>query len=193
MLAKSLLGRRFVSSLFFLFSVLCISRVSAAVITYEVANAGGNRWTYEYSISTTASDPAIDEFTIYFDLDRFANLAVESAPAGWDPLVIQPDPGLAADGFFDALALAGGIAPGGSLGGFSVSFDFLGSGTPGAQPFDIVDPSTFLVIASGTTQADGGTAVPEPGSGWLVAAALGLLVHARGRRQRGPSPTVAAR
>src|SRR5690606_36000186 len=109
------------------------------------------------------------EFTIQFQLGSSANLLVAESPAGWDSLVVQPDAGLPDDGFFDALALGAGIVSGAGLGGFAVSFDYLGAGTPGPQAFDIVDPGTFATLASGTTTA---TAVPAPPAGWLLATAL---------------------
>jgi len=41
--------------------------------------------------------------------------------------------------------------------GFAVSFDWLGTGEPGAQFYEIIDPDTFETIDSGWT-------VPEPGT-----------------------------
>jgi MYXO-CTERM domain-containing protein len=61
---------------------------------------------------------------------------------------------------------------GGGVSGFAVTFDWLGTGEPGAQPFDIVDPDTFEPIYSGTT-------VPEPAAGLMA-----MLAAAALRRRR---------
>lgn len=173
-------------------SLFAVGRASAAVITYELTPEAGSRWTYQYTVFAAASDAAIEEFTIFFDPALYANLLLMSAPPGWDALVVQPDLGLPADGFFDALALMDGIAPGASLGGFVASFDFLGDGRPGAQGFDIVDPVTFASISSGITRLEGATDLPEPATLWLVAAALLLLLRSRSRCPVNRSATLAA-
>jgi len=146
----------------------------AAVITSTQQHLGGNRWAIDYTVAAT--DREIEEFTIYFDATRFSNLAVASTPTGWDGLVIQPDPGLSSDGYFDALTLGTGLAAGTSLGGFRVEFDF-GGGSPGAQAFDLVDPATFRTLESGTTTVSlpPPGEVPEPATFLLVAAGLAAL------------------
>ena len=155
----------------------------ATSISYDVQSLGGAVWEYTYTVAndTLASD--IEEFTIWFDLGLYENLVATATPADWDPLVIQPDPGIPDDGFYDALALVAGIAPGDSLGGFSVSFDYLGGGTPGAQLFEVIDPATFDLLDEGTTAraaagpGPGGPAIPEPATGLLLGMGLaGLLV-----------------
>lgn len=160
---------------------------SATTVTYVPTDLGGSRWRYDYTITNDSLGTPLDEFTIFFAVGDFANLAVVEAPPGWDPLVVQPDADLPDDGFFDALALDAGLAPGATLAGFAVSVDYLGAGTPGAQAFDVVDPATFATIDSGTTSP-----VPLPGGAWLAgAAALAGASRARRRRAR-PALTMAA-
>ena len=151
---------------------------SATTVSYDVTNISGNTWEYSYTVNNDTLGFAIEEFTIFFDYTAYENLISTAAPSGWDPLVIQPDTGLPDDGFYDALVISGsGIGVGGSLGVFSVQFDYLLGGTPGSQAFDIVDPFTFDVLDSGFTQA---STVPVPAALWLFGSGiLGLLGFVR--------------
>jgi hypothetical protein len=152
----------------------------ATTVTYELQNLSGNTWQYTYTIENDTLGVNIEEFTIYFDVGLFENLAVANTPIDWDPLVVQPDSGLPVpdDGFYDALALSVGIAPGGSLSGFEVQFDYLGGDSPGSQFFEVIDPNSFVTLDSGLTQA-----VPLPAAAWLfISGMVGLAGLGRRRR-----------
>jgi len=155
----------------------------ATTIEFEVVNIAGSRWEYGYSVDNDTLGVAIEELTIFFDVGLYENLAAGSTPANWDPLVIEPDTSLPNDGFYDVLALSTGILPSSALGGFRVSFDFLGIGTPGSQRFDIVDPFTFGAIDAGTTERTG-QPISEPASALL----LGLAMLALGRQRSRQRP-----
>jgi hypothetical protein len=175
MLFKSMLGALLISG--------ALSS-QAAVITYQTEALSGNRYTTSYTVTPSAGEAAIDEFTIFFDYGTYSDLTLLSNPAGFDPLLVQPDQTIPADGFFDALALGGGIAFGQVQGGFAVSYLFTGTGLPGAQRFDIVDSATFTTISSGVTVAQDALPpgdVPEPGTLGLLAA--GVAGMASGRRR----------
>lgn len=164
------------------FGLTFASTASAAVVSYNAVSLGGTQWRYDYRVVAEIGDPTIVEFTTFFESGSYANLAVISAPAGWDALAISPDSGIPADGFFDALSLVDGISSGSSLGGFSVSFTFLGDGKPSDQRFDIVDPMTFATIDTGTTTVfDEPVPVPEPSalSIFILASLLALRRHIR--------------
>jgi len=155
----------------------------ASTITTESSNIFGNTWENTYTISNDTLATNIDEFTIFFDVNLYKNLALIAAPVNWDPLVIQPDPALPDDGFFDALALGTGIVPGDVLGGFIVQFDYLGAGYPrNSQLFDIIDPLTFAVVSSGTTVVTG---IPLPAAIWLFGTGIFSLagIGVFGRRE----------
>lgn len=153
-------------------------RALAAAVTYQATALGGDAWRYDYAVKNDGSPGVIEEFTIFFELGLYADLAVAASPAGWDALVAQPDAGLPADGFFDALALGAGLTSGEEA-FFSVTFIYSGPGAPGAQSFDVVDPLTFDVIERGRTRT--ALALPEPGSAWLLLAAVGILFALRRR------------
>jgi hypothetical protein len=166
-------------------------QASAISIAYTVTHISGSQYQYDYTVENDGSLPLsadIDWFNILFDYTLYDNLVLVAAPGNWDIFLAQPSGFAEEDGIFDALADPGpGIASGNSLGGFSVSFDWLGAGTPGAQPFEIgqelIDPPDctnanpcFDVIASGFTEAP---AVPVPGAIWLLASGLIALRQLR--------------
>lgn len=152
----------------------------AAAVTYQATALGGDAWRYDYAVRNDGSPAAIEEFTIFFEVGLYADLAVAAFPAGWDPLVVQPDPGLPADGFFDALALGAGLLSGEEA-LFSVTFTFSGLGAPGAQEFHVVDPGSLDVLERGLTSA--AVALPEPGTLPLLLVAAVVLIALRNRRR----------
>ena len=160
----------------------------ATTIDFDARPEGGQSWLFDYAvINDTLSEP-IGEFTLFFDHQSFANLARVSVPDGWGLSdVFQPDPGLPDDGFFDALADPGfEIAPGASLGGFRIRFDYFGAGAPGAQLFTIVRPDTLPLelIESGMTRArETPVSVAEPSPLVLFATAMLLLLAVAGYRR----------
>lgn len=143
---------------------------NATTVSYAISNVSGNTWEYTYNVANDTLGTDIEEFTIYFDLGLYENLVAIATPVDWDPLVVQPDPSIPPsgdDGFYDALALSTGIAQGTSLDGFSVQFDYLGTGVPGSQFFEVIDPVTFANLDSGDTQP-----VPVPAAIWLFGSGL---------------------
>ncbi|MCX7290578.1 hypothetical protein, partial [Janthinobacterium sp.] len=105
-----------------------MSAAHAATIGYTATSLGGTQWRYDYTVSNTTLAIPIAEFTLFFSVGQYANLHSVSAAPGWDVLLVPPDPAIPASGYLDALALAGGIIPGATATGFSVTFDYLGAG-----------------------------------------------------------------
>lgn len=174
------------------FLTLGYARVDAAPIYFETQALGGSSWQYNYTLANEELGIPIYEFTIYFDLELYRNLSLATVPDPWDPFVAQPDPNLPDNGFFDALTLSGGLEPGGSLSGFSIRFDYLGTGTPGSQRFEIIDPMTFNTLFAGQTTPllipqEPPVGVPEPSSVALFGLAL-LAMRLVPRRVIGASP-----
>ena len=138
-------------------------------IIYKASKVGEGRCQYEYSVENKDLSMPIEEFTIWFDFAKYDNLAVETAEplaSEWDEVVWPPEPVLADDGAYDAMALTVGIQQGKRVDGFAVSFDWLGEGGPGSQFYQIVHPETFETIDEGWT-------IPEPATLFLFG--LGLL------------------
>jgi len=142
-------------------------------IRYETSDLGAGRWKYTYDVYNLGLTETIEEFTIWFGIGSYDNLAIETLdpPAGsWDELVWQPEPVLDDDGGYDALATNLNIGISENVYGFVVSFDWLGTGEPGPQFYEIIDPDNYPVpIEIGWT-----VPVPEPGTVLLLG--LGGLV-----------------
>jgi len=148
-------------------------------IWYEVADLGAGRWEYTYDVTNNSLTEGIDEFTIWFDYGLYDDLMVTTpaTPADWDQIVWQPEPVLEDDGAYDALATNSGIGIDITVGDLSVSFDWLGTGDPGSQFYEIVVPNTspMQVIDSGWT-------VPEPTA--LLLITFGVIIVRRERNIR---------
>jgi hypothetical protein len=143
-------------------------------IEYALTNLGGNHWQYTYDVTNNALVAKVQEFTIWFQLGSYTNLSITTAnpPSSlWDEFMQNPDPIISEDGFYDALTKSTGIDVGQSVQGFSVAFDWLGTGTPGPQGFQVVNPVTFQILFSGMT-------VPEPATAFLMMGA-GLILCCR--------------
>jgi hypothetical protein len=149
----------------------------AITISYQATDLadttpGEDLWQYSYSVSGYTFNQDYG-FTVLFDYSLYSKLEdpPPSVNADWDPLVLQPDLGLPADGTYDALALVDNASLANS---FTLSFVWLGSGTPGSQPFDVYDPD-FQIIEEGRTTS-GAAAIPEPATLLLLGSGfIGLL------------------
>ena len=154
----------------------------AASITYQVADLpdsapGEDLWQYTYGLSgaALAAGQGFDVFFAVADGFEFGDLVgPQTGPdPDWDVLAIQADPGLGADGLFDAVALVDDPPLAGT---FTSTFIWRGAGAPGAQHFELFDEQ-LQVTESGTTRP---MPVPEP-SACLPAALVWLGLAARAR------------
>ena len=151
---------------------IAIPAAQAASVEYSLTDLGGNSWRYDFALVNSPAAPSFDEFTVFFASGAYSAIALVSSALEWDPLVIQPDTGIPADGYFDGLRLAGSMPDGSTATGFSVTFTYLPGMRPGEQHFDLIDSSSFNTVYSGTTVA---AAVPEPSTYLLMALGLGLV------------------
>lgn len=158
-----------------LFSLLCLVSAAsqATTIHYSLNPLGGNRYSYDYTITATPDAP-LASFNIYFPFDEYANLAPGNLPPGWLAMLSQPDPAWYMNGIFSAESTNGPIPVNVPLAGFSIAFDWIGSGLPARQGYDFND-------GTGNTWIGGTVQVPEPGSLALSAWMLGLIGYRRRR------------
>jgi len=123
--------------------------ISATAVDLADTTPGEDLWEYQYSVSN-ASLSSGQEISIPFDFTLYGNLQSppQTANAGWNLLSLQPDPFGESDGRFVAQAIA--ASP--SLANpFTLTFVWLGTGTPGPQPFTIYDSSHFPLAVGVTT------------------------------------------
>ena len=167
-------------SVFLLFMCLPVGTSHAINILYQPTDLadsipGEDLWQYSYTVSDYIFDMDYG-FTIYFDYLLYADL--EDPPPvvndNWGPIVWQPDTAIPDDGAYDALAwedTASLADP------FTVSFVWLGSGTPASQFFDVYEPG-FITIESGGTAP-----IPEPATALLLLSGIGIFGLDRLRRR----------
>jgi len=164
-------------------ALLAAGSANAATIYYEaepLPSIGLNeRWRYTYTLENTDFDPG-EGFTIVFSAVDYVALAEPSAPdPDWNAIVLQPDLLLPDHGYFDAQAQ---VAAPSNAGSFSVVFDWLGTGTPGPQPYELYDTS-FDSVEQGVT-----TIIPDPSTALLMVVGLiGLGIHGRQPRRKADS------
>ncbi|MGA2322722.1 MAG: hypothetical protein ABSG22_02635 [Sedimentisphaerales bacterium] len=165
--------RAYIKIICCLLGVFCNS-AEATSIEYGLDNLGGSRYEYEYKITNDTLAMQIKEFTIWFDVDLYDNLDIttqQPLKGNWNEIILQ-DTGFGVPIGYDGLAQNVGILSTETLSGFSVSFDWLGTGTPNSQFFEIIDPVTFRTIDSGFTKP-----IPEPAALMLIS--LGYLLSRR--------------
>ena len=170
---------------FLLLFTLPLTLAHATIIDYTTTALNGSQWRYDYVIHNDTLG-ALEEFTIYFDEALYGQVLNVSGPAGWDLLTVQPDIGLPAAGYFDAMSFIGGISGSSAVGGFAVTFDYLGAGDPGAQRFSIIDPLSFAQLDSGMTHD--AAAIPIPATPWLMLGGTLAILWRRSRKGRIANP-----
>ncbi len=127
-------------------------------VDYTAINLGSGTWQYDYTVQ--GSFLANWGVAIYFPTPNYGGGSITDLGTGssdWLTFAFQADPTIPAPGEYDIVALVDNP----SLSSvFDVTFQWNGTGTPGAQAFDLFDYTNgAALLASGNTSA-----VPEPSS-----------------------------
>ena len=162
-------------------AAFAIQTAGAATINFSLENIGENRWQYNYVIVNDTVEKGIDVSVILFDYGSYADLELVSCPDGLAGKAVSPTPeenGVLMIGVgnpqFDQ-----GLSLGESLSEISVSFTWLGNGTPGAQDFTVSwwdsSKSNFVHEKGYTTEAVNSPNVPVPEPHTLALLGSGLI------------------
>jgi hypothetical protein len=157
-------------------------------IQYQLFALGGNQYRYEYTVHNEdmIGGETLTLFDLLFDPLRYDEFSLlpDSPPAitaHWTENVWLSAPGVFAA--YDVAANNGGLPAGASLDGFAVQFAWWGGpDLPGPQPFEVYDPDTFDLLATGLTAPLATVAEPPV---WSLLAFGGLAL--RWRRRRPPA------
>lgn len=163
----------------------------ATTISQEYVNLTGSLWQADFTVTNDSLLADIYAFFLIFEPQDFASIALVGSPTDWDAFVAQPGPGEFDYGNVYWVTAVDAIAPRTTLGGFSLTFEWVGPECCGfGRPlnFEIFDPESLSVVEIGGTEQAviRPTTVPEPGSFALLS--LGLLgVHSLTGVLRGKS------
>jgi hypothetical protein len=143
-------------------------------IQFNVVHVSGNVYQYVYSITNSGtSTTPVRLFDILFDTSLYQESSLQILTptplhTQWSEQILSSLPAVPAA--YDALSLTGGIPPGTTVTGFTVQFNWLGLGTPGDQPFQVFDPTTFAILQTGQTV----NSVPVPAASTLSLSLAGV-------------------
>ena len=143
--------------------------------------SGVDLWRYEYTV--TGPVDLFGGVTLHFAFGQYSGLmfanadpTVDIGATPTDPTAMFPD-GLATVSF-PTLALGAT-----DTASFQVDFTWLGTGTPGAQQYEVFG-GRFGTVGGGNTTVTGALTVPEPSGIALLAVALAALALAHGTSRR---------
>lgn len=150
-------------------------------VSFVAVHDVGTAWHYDYTLFGPLGD--FESVNLLFDAAKYDNLVVD--PGSYDPSVFSPlafPPFLGGDGMVTVTNVSGAALPPTPGSTLTVSFDWLGAGSPGAQPFQHLD-SGFSQVGPDYMTA----AVPEPAHWAMLLGGLALLgpLASRASRRRG--------
>ena len=138
--------------------------------------AGQDLRAYDYVISGGFSD--FDTLTLEFPVAVYGEpITIVSDPTTLSASPPIPNAGPNTSGLLMLTALS--ALPTTFQDSLRVSFVSVAGGSPGAQPFEVINSVFSTIQMSSTVSATAGNAVPEPATGGLVAAGLALFAVLR--------------
>jgi hypothetical protein len=186
-------------------SLVMTGAALATTVEATFTQLSGNLWSVTFVVRNDGSIAVIDSLTIYFPVDFASGLSLLGAPARWDVLLVQPDRGLASNGFIDLLSpgQGQGLTSGQSFEQLSAQFTWNGTSVPTTLTWTVNDANSYAVLERGLTvpaqvgtdgQAVAVTPVPEPSTYalFLVGALAIAAVSGRRKHYAGNRPAISA-
>ncbi len=142
--------------------------IYTAIDLFTPGPSGGELWQYTYTFQNYVPEQNV-AIEILFDPLLYTDL--QNPPpvvSGWSIAALQPDPNFADPGRYSALALENNAPP---TGPFTVTFAWLGKGSPGNQPVEINQFASNGSFMSEVASEES-SPVPEPATALLIGSAL---------------------
>jgi hypothetical protein len=158
----------------------CAAHADMRFTLIDLPDADGAPDTMQYVYEFTDAFTAGAGFNLIYSPARYAAVQL-TVPLDdtWFPSIVQPDAAAPLDGLLSYMTLSDSTA--GPM-TFTVTFTNVGTGLPGAQPYEFFDDS-FNIVASGQT-----VPVPELPVSVMLAGGLPMLAWLGRKRQRRCTP-----
>lgn len=112
---------------------------NGAQIIIELSQVSGQRWQGNYRIENTGATAPIKGIRIVFPVGLYDALAISKTPDQWDAITADPDSLIDASGIYELFTVTEAIDTNQTLEGITLAFDWLGSGAPSSQSFEIIN------------------------------------------------------
>lgn len=99
----------------------------------------GQRWEADYVIANESSSTPIKGLRVTFPANSYDNIAIITTPSTWDAISANPDTVIGANGIYEIFTITSEIIDGDPLKGIRLEFDWLKSGSPSSQSFEIIN------------------------------------------------------
>ena len=154
------------------------TKAIATIISYEASYISGTTWEYSYTVSDHVFNTG-DSFEIVYELGAYENITDISHGSDWNVTTLDP---VNIPGWFSFNGIYNGTASTDNpslIDPFVVQFDWLGTGDPSTQPFNVFAAGNWMMpIETGITESSS-SSIPEPSTIFLIGSLLGFITIKR--------------